>query len=72
MDSYIGFRATVAERAKLEALAQGEGVTLSELLRELVRRVPVEERSVNIIRLQNNSAGQTLVGNPGAIASVNP
>lgn len=71
MESYIGFRATLAEREKLESLARGEGVTLSELLRELVRRVPVEERSVKIIRLQNNSAGSALRSDPGATA-INP
>jgi hypothetical protein len=72
VDSYIGFRATLAERAKLEALAHGEGVTLSELLRELVRRVPAEERRIKVIRLQNNSAGSAMTGDTGAIVPTNP
>lgn len=67
MNKFIGLRCTMAERAKIEALARGEGVTISEVLRELVRRAPVEERQETIVRLKANSAVDVLADR-GAVA----
>ena len=41
MNKNIGFRATAAQREKLEALAAGEGVTITSILARLVDQVPV-------------------------------
>ena len=56
----VAFRADVSEREKLEALARGEQTTVSEVLRTLIRRAPVEQEVVTFLRLrpeESNSDG---------------
>lgn len=60
MSNLIGFRAKPHERQKLEALARGEGVTVSDVLRKLVERAPVTRQTVEVLRLRNDKAGAIL------------
>ncbi|MEZ4864145.1 MAG: hypothetical protein R3C14_22725 [Caldilineaceae bacterium] len=45
----------LAERQKLAQLAMGEGCTVSEMVRRLVRNAPVREDTVTVFKLQEKS-----------------
>lgn len=68
---YVGFRAKQHEHMKLQEIAAGEGCTVSDVLRQLVQRAPVQpvQRKVDGLAFTNaKSATQVSKATGDALA----
>lgn len=62
MEGFISFRASDADKARLNVLAAKAGVSSSELLRSMVRTIDVRAETKRVLTFTNNNAANTSQG----------